>query len=59
MALNLFGPPTKDDIKVAYIDPTLGLVEGVSIAEAIINPIHNRQSHQSWLESVLRLNAII
>jgi hypothetical protein len=34
MALNLFGPPTKDDIKVAYIDPILGLVEGVSICEA-------------------------
>ena len=34
MALNLFGPPTKDDIKVAYIDPILGLVEGVSINEA-------------------------
>ena len=34
MALNLFGPPTKDDIKVAYIDPALGLVEGVSICEA-------------------------
>ena len=34
MALNLFGPPTKDDIKVAYIDPILGLVEGVSIPEA-------------------------
>jgi hypothetical protein len=34
MALNLFGPPTKDDIKVAYIDPILGLVGGVSICEA-------------------------
>jgi hypothetical protein len=34
MALNLFGPPTKNDIKVAYIDPILGLVEGVSINEA-------------------------
>jgi hypothetical protein len=34
MALNLFGSPTKDDIKVAYIDPILGLVEGVSICEA-------------------------
>ena len=34
MALNLFGQPTKDDIKVAYIDPILGLVEGVSICEA-------------------------
>jgi hypothetical protein len=34
MSLNLFGPPTKDDIKVAYIDPILGLVEGVSIGEA-------------------------
>jgi hypothetical protein len=34
MSLNLFGPPTKNDIKVAYIDPILGLVEGVSICEA-------------------------
>ena len=34
MSFKLSGPPTKDDIKVAYIDPILGLVEGVSINEA-------------------------
>ena len=34
MAFNLFGPPTKDDIRVGYIDPNLGLVEGVTICQA-------------------------
>jgi hypothetical protein len=34
MALNVFGPLTKDDIKVSYIDPSLGLVSDVSIAQA-------------------------
>jgi hypothetical protein len=34
MSFKLSGPPTKDDIKVAYIDPKLGLVEGVSIRQA-------------------------
>jgi hypothetical protein len=34
MSFKLSGPPTKDDIKVAYIDPKLGLVEGVSICQA-------------------------
>jgi hypothetical protein len=34
MAFNLFGPPTKDDIRVGYIDPNLGFVEGVTICEA-------------------------
>ena len=34
MALNLFDPPTEDDIKVAYIDSVLGLVRGVSICDA-------------------------
>jgi hypothetical protein len=34
MAFNLFGPPTKDDIRVGYIDPVLGLVEGVTICQA-------------------------
>ena len=34
MALNLFGALTKENIKVAYIDPILGLVEGISISEA-------------------------
>ena len=34
MAFDLFGTPTKDDIRVGYIDPTLGYVDGVSICEA-------------------------
>ena len=34
MALNVFGPLTKDDVKVSYIDPSLGLVSDVSIAQA-------------------------
>jgi hypothetical protein len=34
MAFNFFAPPTKDDIKVGYIDPTLGYVDGVSVCEA-------------------------
>ena len=34
MAFNLFGPPTKDDIRVGYIDPDLGLVEGATICQA-------------------------
>jgi hypothetical protein len=34
MAFNLFGPPTKDDIRVGYIDPNRGLVEGVTICQA-------------------------
>jgi ribosomal protein L31E len=34
MAFNLFGSPTKDDIRVGYIDPNLGLVEGVTICQA-------------------------
>ena len=34
MAFNLFGPPTKDDIRVGYIDPDLGLVEDVTIRQA-------------------------
>ena len=34
MDFNLFGPPTKDDIKVGYIDPTLGYVQGLTICEA-------------------------
>jgi hypothetical protein len=34
MTFNLFGPPTKDDIRVGYIDPVLGLVEGVTICQA-------------------------
>jgi hypothetical protein len=34
MVFNLFGPPTKDDIRVGYIDPVLGLVEGVTICQA-------------------------
>ena len=34
MSFNLFASPTKDDISVGYIDPTLGYVNGVSICEA-------------------------
>jgi hypothetical protein len=34
MALNVFGPLTKEDIKVSYIDASLGLVSDVSIAQA-------------------------
>jgi len=34
MGFNLFGPPTKDDIRVGYIDPNLGYVEGFTIGEA-------------------------
>ncbi len=34
MSFNLFATPTKDDIKVGYIDPTLGYVDGVSVCEA-------------------------
>jgi hypothetical protein len=41
MALNLFDPPTKDDIKVAYIDPILGLVRDVSICDANIESQKN------------------
>lgn len=31
---NLFAPPSRNDIRVAYIDPNIGLVEGVTIPEA-------------------------
>lgn len=34
MAFNLFGPPTKNDIRVGYIDPDLGYVEGFTICQA-------------------------
>ena len=34
MSFNLFGTPTTDDIKVGYVDPTLGYVDGVTICEA-------------------------
>jgi len=34
MTFNLSGPPTTDDIRVGYIDPTLGYVDGVTICEA-------------------------
>ena len=34
MTFDLFASPTKDDIKVGYIDPTLGYVDGVTICEA-------------------------
>jgi len=34
MSFNLFASPTKDDIRVGYVDPTLGYVDGVSVCEA-------------------------
>jgi hypothetical protein len=34
MSSNLFGQPSKNDIKVGYVDPQLGYVSGVSICEA-------------------------
>ncbi len=34
MSFNLFASPTQDDIKVGYIDSTLGYVDGVSVCEA-------------------------
>jgi hypothetical protein len=34
MTFNLFSPPTKDDIRVGYIDPNLGYVEGFTICQA-------------------------
>jgi hypothetical protein len=34
MASNLFGQPSKNDIRVGYIDPQLGYVSDVSICEA-------------------------
>ena len=34
MSFNLFASPTKDDIRVGYIDPTLGYVDSVTICEA-------------------------
>ena len=51
MALNVFGPLTKDDIKVSYIDPILGLVEGVSIAEA--NEYDKKQPGTTFIFSLL------
>jgi hypothetical protein len=41
MALNIFNPPRKDDIKVAYVHPTLGLVRDVSICDANIEAQKN------------------
>ncbi|MGA1049859.1 MAG: hypothetical protein ACO3UU_17795, partial [Minisyncoccia bacterium] len=34
MGFNLFASPTQDDIRVGYIDPTLGYVNDVTICEA-------------------------
>lgn len=34
MSFNLFGPASKDDIRVGYISTDRGLIEGVSICEA-------------------------
>jgi hypothetical protein len=41
MALNIFNPPRKDDIRVAYVNPTLGLVRDVSICDANIEAQKN------------------
>jgi hypothetical protein len=41
MAFNLFSPPTKDDIRVGYIDPNLGYVDGITILEANQYAINN------------------
>jgi len=34
MSFNLFGSASQDDIRVGYIDPSLGYVDGVSVCEA-------------------------
>ena len=34
MSFNIFGPATKKDIRVGYIDPDLGYVQNISILEA-------------------------
>ena len=34
MALNLFGPLTKENIKVSYVDSVLGLINDISITQA-------------------------
>ena len=34
MTFELFGPAKREDIRVAYISPDLGLVEGVTICDA-------------------------
>ena len=34
MSFNIFGPATKKDIRVGYIDPDIGYVENISILEA-------------------------
>ena len=34
MSFNIFGPATKKDIRVGYIDPDRGYVENISILEA-------------------------
>ena len=34
MSFNIFGPATKKDIRVGYIDPDTGYVQNVSILEA-------------------------
>ena len=34
MSFNIFGPATKKDIRVGYIDPDSGYVENISILEA-------------------------
>ena len=34
MTFELFGPAKREDIRVAYVSPDLGLVEGVTICDA-------------------------
>ena len=34
MSFNLFGSPSQDDVRVGYIDPSLGYVDGISVCEA-------------------------
>ena len=34
MSFNLFGPATKNDIRLGYIDPNNGYVDGISICDA-------------------------
>jgi hypothetical protein len=34
MSVNLFGPPNKNDIRVGYIDPSLGYIENITICQA-------------------------
>ena len=50
MSFNIFGNPTKDDIRVAYISTERGMVNNVTVCEANdyakLNPEHNLYSEQ-------------